>query len=450
MRVHAAAEIFPMMSEDKLQELADDIRANGQRQPVLLLDGAVIDGRNRLRACEIAGVKPTTKDVAAAEVGASPTAYVISLNLKRRHLNAAQAGLVALKVEAAFAEEARERMLAGKRIEPIEEPEPVLTLRVEENEPKQDPGSNLLPGSRDNTKRSLVQAAATVGAGTKAASAMKSIAARAPEVATAVERGTITTVEDARRVAKMPEVERAAVLAKIETGETKNVKTAERVVKREERDRRTAEAPVAAPSDRYRVLLGDLAEVGAEIADESIDAIITDPPYPREFLPTYEALAKLAARVLKPGGSCVVMCGQSYLPEILALMTPSLRYHWMCAYLTPGGQAVQLWQRKVNTFWKPLLWFTRDDYRGEWIGDVTRSAVNNNDKRFHDWGQSESGMLDVIERFTAAGSLVLDPFCGAGTTGVAALALGRRFVGIDIDSAALRSTEARLSRAVAA
>ena len=59
-------------------------------------------------------------------------------------------------------------------------------------------------------------------------------------------------------------------------------------------------------------------------------------------------------------------------------------------------------------------------------------------------------MLDVIERFTAAGSLVLDPFCGAGTTGVAALAVGRRFVGIDIDSTALRSTEARLSRAVAA
>ena len=380
MRVHAAAEIFPMMSDDKLQELADDIRANGQRQPVLLFDGAVIDGRNRLRACEIAGVKPITKDVTAAEVGPSPTAFVISLNLKRRHLNAAQAGLVALKVEAAFAEEARQRMLAGKRIEPIEEPEPVLTLRPEKDEPKReelktDPSSKSPLGSQDHTKRSLVQAAATVGAGTKAASAMKSIAARAPEVAAAVERGTIATVEDARRVAKMPEVERAAVLAKIETGETKNVKTAERVVKREERERRTAEAPVAAPSDRYRLLLGDLAEVGAEIADESIDTIITDPPYPREFLSTYEALAKLAARVLKPGGSCVVMCGQSYLPEILALMTPHLRYHWMCAYLTPGGQAVQLWQRKVNTFWKPLLWFTRDEYRGEWIGQSQRQTL---------------------------------------------------------------------------
>ena len=292
-----------------------------------------------------------------------------------------------------------------------------------------------------------MQAAATVGAGTKAASAMKSIAARTRK---SRQRWSADYRDRRRRAAcaKMPEVERA-VLAKIETGETKNVKTAERVVKREERERRTAEAPVAAPSDRYRLLLGDLAEVGAEIADESIDTIITDPPYPREFLSTYEALAKLAARVLKPGGSCVVMCGQSYLPEILALMTPHLRYHWMCAYLTPGGQAVQLWQRKVNTFWKPLLWFTRDEYRGEWIGDVTRSAVNHNDKRFHDWGQS-AGMLDVIERFTAAGSLVLDPFCGAGTTGVAALAVGRRFVGIDIDSTALRSTEARLSRAVAA
>ena len=56
---------------------------------------------------------------------------------------------------------------------------------------------------------------------------------------------------------------------------------------------------------------------------------------------------------------------------------------------------MQVFPRKVNTFWKPLLWFTKGDYTREWIGDVCKSQTNDNDKRFHQWGQSLSGMADV-------------------------------------------------------
>ena len=47
--------------------------------------------------------------------------------------------------------------------------------------------------------------------------------------------------------------------------------------------------------------------IDAEVADESVDCIITDPPYPQEFLPEYGKLSRFAARVLKPGGSCLAM-----------------------------------------------------------------------------------------------------------------------------------------------
>lgn len=190
--------------------------------------------------------------------------------------------------------------------------------------------------------------------------------------------------------------------------------------------------------------------------DGQVDAIITDPPYPAEFVELFgnlegdvdpmDGLAEVAARILKPGGVCAVMIGQSYLPEIVARMSKALHYRWTLAYLTPGGQAVQVWDRKVNTFWKPVLLFTNgktDD--GDWLGDVTSSAVNDNDKNHHHWGQSESGMADLIERLSKPGDLVCDPFLGGGTTALVCHRLGRRFIGCDVDQQCIDTTIERFA-----
>jgi DNA modification methylase len=125
------------------------------------------------------------------------------------------------------------------------------------------------------------------------------------------------------------------------------------------------------------------------------------------------------------------MSGQSYLEEVLKSLDTSLTYQWMLAYLTPGGQSPQLFPRKVNTFWKPILWCVKGTYEGPWIGDVCNSAVNDNDKDHHVWGQSESGLYDLMRRFCQPGQTVLDPMMRAGTTGVVALKLGCEFIGID-------------------
>ena len=154
------------------------------------------------------------------------------------------------------------------------------------------------------------------------------------------------------------------------------------------------------------------------------DCIITDPPYPKKYLPLYEELAECSKSI----PLIAVMCGQSYLPEIMATMTKHLQYRWTLAYLTPGGQAVQQWESKINAFWKPVLLFGKAT---DWIGDVCKSDAN--DKRFHEWGQSESGMADLIDRLSEPGQLICDPFVGGGTTAIVSLKLGRRFVGCDID-----------------
>lgn len=229
------------------------------------------------------------------------------------------------------------------------------------------------------------------------------------------------------------------------TGAVKKGKEKKRQRARAAVQARATEVQAQPASDRYHIACASVAEL---TPDRPISCIITDPPYPREYLPVYADLAAFAARALPDGGSLFVMVGQSYIPEILALMTPHIRYHWTLAYLTPGGQAVQLWQRNVNTFWKPILWFVKGDYRGKWAGDVIKSSTNDNDKRFHHWGQSESGMAALVNIASQPGDVVCDPFCGGGTTGVVALSLDRLFVGADIDQTCVDLTSARCLEAL--
>jgi site-specific DNA-methyltransferase (adenine-specific) len=271
----------------------------------------------------------------------------------------------------------------------------------------------------------------------------------APALVAAVDEGLVA-VSDAAAVTGLAAADQQALVDAVRAGAHRTLRRAAVARRREAREMPTGE--LSAVCDRFRLFVADVGSVIEQIEPGSIDCIVCDPPYPREFLPVYGDLARTAAQVLKPGGSCLVMAGQSYLPEILAAMTPHLRYHWTVAYLTPGGQSAQLWERRVNTFWKPVLWLIKDSegagHAGDWVSDVARSATNDNDKRFHHWGQSESGMADLVRRFTRAGDTVFDPFLGGGTTGVAALASNRLFVGSDVNAEAVARSRRRLLDAI--
>lgn len=229
---------------------------------------------------------------------------------------------------------------------------------------------------------------------------------------------------------------------------SKQLKREREKQEREARRRENAEnAPKLTPTNARHTLYHAPCAAALDLPAGSVDWVITDPPYPKEYLPVYDDLARVAAHVLRPGGSLLCMIGQSYVPEIVAKLAATLDYHWTLAYLTPGGQATQLFPRRVNTFWKPVLWFTKGAYDGEWIGDVTRSAPNDNDKTRHHWGQSESGMGDLMQRFVKEGDRVLDPFMGAATTGMVALALGATFVGYDLAEDSYNEAIVRLADA---
>jgi ParB-like nuclease domain len=85
--VHPLAALFPMMADDELAELAEDILTNGLIQPIVVdADGVLIDGRNRLAACEIAGVAPIYQKLN----GHDAAAFIVSANLARRNLSKGQ------------------------------------------------------------------------------------------------------------------------------------------------------------------------------------------------------------------------------------------------------------------------------------------------------------------------------------------------------------------------
>lgn len=117
---HPAANLFPMLKGQELAALAADIKANGQRMPVMLLQEStggpllVLDGRNRLRACEMLGIRPEVEIRSIAGLECDPLDYVVGTNLHRRHLDASQRAMVAAGLKAMFEAEAHDRMVAGK------------------------------------------------------------------------------------------------------------------------------------------------------------------------------------------------------------------------------------------------------------------------------------------------------------------------------------------------
>lgn len=94
LKFHEAASMFPLMEGEDFDALVTDIKVNGLREPIMTLDGKILDGRNRYRACEKAGVAPTFLQF----TGKDPLTFVISMNLKRRHLTVSQRAMAAAKV----------------------------------------------------------------------------------------------------------------------------------------------------------------------------------------------------------------------------------------------------------------------------------------------------------------------------------------------------------------
>lgn len=169
LKAHPAAAIFPELQGDAYAALVEDIHKHGQIQPIILLNGEVLDGRTRLRVCRDLDILPKFESFK----GDSPTAFVLSMNIHRRHLTDDQRAAIAALSLPLFQEEAKKRQKAHGRTAPGKP-----SLSPEPDEVK-DP----------NEKRATAQAGKSVGVSRSKTERAAKVLEAAPELFEAVKSG---------------------------------------------------------------------------------------------------------------------------------------------------------------------------------------------------------------------------------------------------------------------
>jgi site-specific DNA-methyltransferase (adenine-specific) len=181
----------------------------------------------------------------------------------------------------------------------------------------------------------------------------------------------------------------------------------------------------------WQIIAGDFHDA---VTDESVDLILTDPPYPEESAALWSDLGEWAARVLQPGGILVALSGKIHLDDRMRRLGEHLSYGWVYAHPLDGSNT-RILARHVAQEWKPFLAYSKGPWpsgRIDWHGDMLPAGPR--DKGEYHWQQAVEPAAALVDRLTSLGYVVADPFCGTGTYGVAAITTGRQFIGIDIDA----------------
>jgi len=374
-------KLIPPLTTEEFKQLEDNCLAEGIREKILTWNGFIIDGHNRFEISKRWNLEYETENKYFKDEEAVKE-WMILNQFGRRNLSNYQRSVLALELEDVFSKKAKEKQKeAGGAV-------------------RQKSDKAVI-----DTKKELSKVAS-------------------------VSHDTIAKVK------KIQEKASEEVKEKLSTGEVsinaayKEIKKEEKKEKKETERSRLEEIGKTKQID-VDLRLGDFEEVFKDIPDGSIDCIITDPPYPKEFIKVWSKLSRVAKRVLKPNGYCVAYSGQMYLPEVMNRMCENLDYYWTFAVYHEGQTQIV---NGINLMcrWKPVLIFQNGKKKIEnTFQDYFISEQR--EKNGHDWQQSKSGVAYLIEMFTKKGDTILEPFAGSGTTMIAAREKGRNVIGAEID-----------------
>ncbi len=237
-------------------------------------------------------------------------------------------------------------------------------------------------------------------------------------------------------IAEKKEAVTKAVSELTTAGMLKVAKEIKKEEKKEEKIKQFEQASLEYQDENVKIFFEDFREGAKTIENNSVDAIITDPPYPIEYIDLWADMFAIADRILKPSAFLVTYANHQNLDRIFQLPNP-LKYYWTFK-LDFTSKPIAMGRNLIAT-WKPVLIFQKLPFKKieETLEDnIKESKPFNYDERdMHksNWGQSLGKFEWIIDKFTKPGDLIVEPFAGTGTTLVASKNMKRRCIGYEID-----------------
>ena len=451
--LHPACEIFPALGQEDLQELAEDIAVNGLRNPIVMLDGKLLDGRNRWEACKLAGVEPRFTEFN----GDDPIGWVISQNLVRRHLNASQRAVVAFDLLPLLEKEAKERQRRSNSYR----------------------GNGRLAScdaNRDGKGKASEIAAQIAKSSSRQVERVKFISKVAPELLDQIRAGTLTV----------------AVADKLANNKPNH---------------RSKRRTRIATEDTNCVVRGDCTKLIPTLDNRSVNLVVTSPPYAEQRKGHYQGVSEADYPSWTAKWMRLLWDKLADDGSVLIVIRPHIHNGILSDYVLRTRLALRedgwtecdelIWHkptspplgnnRRPRRAWESILWLgkagqpycnpracgresSRIGFQGslrfgvDGTGTVSRGqsmAATNGVARCSDVfvagvGETQEALdhpavfpislaEQLILTFSRENDLVLDPFCGSGSSLCAAKRNGRAYLGFDSNAKYVRIAQERLA-----
>lgn len=360
----------------------------------------LIDGHNRYEICTRLNIPFDTVEM-EFEDREQAKIWIIENQFGRRNLTAYVKTTLALELESLFAEKAKRNQIAG--------------------------GGDKRPGSQNSVDP--INPVDTQKEIAKVANVSHDTVSKVKFINNNIDLIDNSTLDDLKRGEKS--INRVVRDIK----ETKQ--------KTERQEKRQAAVAEVKPEILSNLHVGDFRLHFDKVADNSLSLIFTDPPYDRKANELFYGLGVFASEKLAEGGSLICYVGQTQIPDAIKALSQHMRYWWTLCCFHSGSHNLMN-EYGIRCGWKAVLWFVKGtrDNREDIVSDVMSGG---REKSHHDWQQSLAEAQYWIEHLCPPDGIVCDPFIGGGTTAVAAKALGRKWIGFEINEDQAKIATSRIT-----